>query len=127
MSAKRIFLLTLLLAAAAAVALIAYMRQSAPIIAVQSPPPHCESYADQGKLVGPGMTPAQVEDFELREAKRLGIALDAPFGGENDTWVAFKNEFEPGDRILKYSGHYSGGYALVRGNCVLDTFITSLN
>ena len=124
MSSTRIFLIASLLAAAIAAAFMAYMHGSTPNTAVQLSPPHCEPYANRLKLVGLAMTPRQVEEGEIKEAKRLGIVLEAPFGSHNNEWVAFKNKLQSGDLIFKYSGGSSGGYAIVRGNCVLDTLMT---
>ena len=70
------------------------------------------------------MTAQQVEMHELEEAKRLGISNPLPFGNFNKQWTEFKNKAAPGDSFFKYADRFSGGYAIVRGNCVLDTFMT---
>jgi len=70
------------------------------------------------------MTAEQVEMKELGEDKRLGIESSVPFGDSNREWLEFKKKAEKQDHFYAYTDISSGGYAVVRGNCVLDTFMT---
>ena len=86
--------------------------------------PVCDQSANEVILSGPGMTAIEVEEKERAADRRLGIKTPAPFGKINDQWVEFKRKADPDDRFYTYVGHYAGGYARVRGTCVLDTFMT---
>jgi len=86
--------------------------------------PVCDQTANEVILSGPGMTAKEVEDNKAAEDKRLGIKTPTPFGRINNEWVEFKRKAEPDDRFYSYVGNYAGGYARVRGTCVLDTFMT---
>ena len=70
------------------------------------------------------MTAKEVEEKERAEDERLGIKTPTPFGKINDDWIEFKGKAGPDDLFYSYVGNFAGGYARVRGTCVLDTFMT---
>lgn len=58
-----------------------------------------------------------------------------PFGFSNADWIIFKKKVRPGDRIVQYTTDErsfqnlagEAAYALIRRNCLVDTFVTVRN
>jgi len=56
----------------------------------------------------------------------------APFGRRYRAWTVFKSMVHPGDHIVRYTAHDNAwqgrggeaGYALLRSNCLVETFPT---
>ena len=70
------------------------------------------------------MTAIQVELKEIAENQHHGITGESPLGAINEEWIKLKSRAGKDDYFYEYTDLSSGGYALVRGNCVLDTLMT---
>ena len=124
MSLSRVAFYSLLIAFVTVVAIAVGNISPHPAIAIPPAPLLCAPPTDHIRISGPPMTAEQVELKELGEDKRLGIKSSVPFGNSNHEWFEFKKKAGKQDHFYAYTDISSGGYAVVRGNCVLDTYMT---
>ena len=124
MSLSRVAFYSLLIAFVTVVAISVGNNWSHPANSVPPAPLLCAPPTDHIRISGPPMTAEQVEMKELGEDKRLGIKSSVPFGDSDPEWSEFKKKAGKQDHFYAYTDISSGGYAVVRGNCVLDTFMT---
>ena len=124
MSLSRVAFYSLLIAFVTVVAITVGNLSPHPAISVPPAPLLCAPATDHIRILGPPMTAEQVEEKEAGEDKRLGIKSSVPFGSSSPEWFEFKKKAGEQDRFYAYTDISSGGYAVVRGNCVLDTFMT---
>lgn len=85
------------------------------------------------------MTIVEIERKQMEEIDRMTqVRSDiprVPFGFANADWIIFKKKVRPGDKIVQYSTDErsfrnlagEAGYALIRHNCLVDTFVTTRN
>lgn len=108
------------------------------VTAAKTPEKSCETRRSDIALSAP-LSIREIERKELKAVKEMSkIRPDIPqlpFGFANPDWVIFKKKVRPRDRIVQYSTDErsfrnlagEAGYALIRNNCVVDTFVTMKN
>lgn len=92
-------------------------------------------------LIGEGAVvsgPFSINDIEKENLKKIAECKQCPqvpFGFVNHSWVKFKSQYKAGDVILRFrtnnkswTGLYGrDGYALIRGDKIIDTLIREMN
>jgi len=100
---------------------------------------HCGSFSSDYSV----SRPLSIREIERKEManiaampKELSEGLPKkPFAYGYEGWVAFKSRMRPGERIVEFTSgahswqHLAGeaGYARMRGNCVIERFVTIMN
>jgi hypothetical protein len=81
------------------------------------------------------------KDYTIEEIEKMktppedGRVPHVPFGFQNQKWLEFKSQIQPGDKIHDFSSSEESwenlagraGYILVREGRVIDTFVTIMN
>lgn len=119
-------LLLILFASACALAEAAPARKS------------CGTFSSPYSVSSP-LTIAEIEKHEMQKTTAmLKMRADlpkVPFAFMHGEWLSFKSRLRPGDEIVAFNSggdswhHLAGemGYAMLRGGCVIETFVTMRN
>lgn len=119
-------LLLILLASACALAEAAPARKS------------CGKFSSSYSVSQP-MTIEEIEKHEMEKTTAMLKMRDdlpkVPFAFMHGEWLSFKSRLRPGDEIVAFNSggdswhHLAGemGYAMLRGGCVIETFVTMRN
>ena len=89
----------------------------------------------EGSVIEGPYTIEEIEEKELDEIKKCNHCPQVPFGYSNNEWNDFKQKIKKNDQLLFFSSDnksWSGlcgreGYAIIRDNKIVDTFITLIN
>ena len=92
--------------------------------------PHAPTAPERCKSVtptsaGPRVSVAEAEEESMVEIRRAPSAPQVAFGFQNSEWHELKDSLARGDELHAYgSGHFGGGYYVVRAGCVVKELIT---
>ena len=88
--------------------------------------PHCELPGKGIRVFGPSLTTQQLEQIGVAFAARNPAQPQVTFSRANKAWLVLKNAARPSDVVRSYDGPrghdgnpISGGYILMRGECVV--------
>jgi hypothetical protein len=101
-------------------ALIAYVTYAIssfrprPQVATQS----CKSLP-AGVRVGPRLTPSQLSGQSALHSQNTFFPTRFPYDRSDADWRYFQQDYQPGDSYHEYTTQFSGGYLILRHQCVI--------